>query len=85
MAYGARLALARAGLRVPEDISLVGFDDLPHSAFTIPPLTTVKQSVYEMGQAAARALLALLNRQKPTSNTIQAQLVVRESTRRYLR
>lgn len=81
MAYGARLALSNAGYRVPEDISLVGFDDLPHSAFTIPPLTTVHQSVYEIGVLAAKAMIALLKKEVPTSVTVPAKLVARESTR----
>lgn len=81
MAYGARLALYRAGLRVPEDVSLVGFDDLPHSAFTLPPLTTVRQSVYEIGAGAAQAMLDLLNKKTPPDKTIDAEIVVRESTR----
>lgn len=81
MAYGARLALYRAGLRVPEDVSLVGFDDLPHSAFTLPPLTTVRQSVYEIGALAAQAMLDLLNKKIPPEKTIGAEIVVRESTR----
>jgi len=81
MAYGARLALHRAGLRVPEDVSIVGFDDLPHSAFTLPPLTSVRQSVYEVGQTAARALLDLMAKRTPPSKVIPAELVVRESTR----
>jgi LacI family transcriptional regulator len=81
MAYGARLALQRAGLRVPEDISLLGFDDLPHSAFTLPPLTTVRQSVYEIGASAATAIVDLLNKQTPPSKLVAAELVVRESTR----
>lgn len=81
MAYGARLALSNAGYRVPEDISLVGFDDLPHSAFTIPPLTTVHQSVYEIGVLAAKAMIALLKKETPTAVTVPAKLVARESTR----
>ena len=81
MAYGARLALHRAGFRVPEDISLIGFDDLPHSAFTLPPLTTVRQSIYEIGIAAAKAMLDLLKNKKPPSKFIEANLIVRESTR----
>ncbi|MEJ7138369.1 LacI family DNA-binding transcriptional regulator [Amphibiibacter pelophylacis] len=81
MAYGARLALHRAGLRVPEDVSLVGFDDLLYSAYTLPPLTSVRQSVYEVGQTAARAMLDLLARRTPPSKVIPAELVVRESTR----
>ena len=83
MAYGARLALSRSGLRVPEDVSLVGFDDLPHSAYTLPPLTTVRQSIYEVGTQAAQAVLQLLSGVSSTMEQIPAELVVRESTRRY--
>ena len=81
MAYGARLALHRAGLRVPDDISLVGFDDLPHSAFTLPPLTTVRQSVYEIGSSAAQAMIDLLSSKTPPAKVIAAEIIVRESTR----
>jgi LacI family transcriptional regulator len=81
MAYGARLALHRAGLRVPDDISLIGFDDLPHSAYTLPPLTSVRQSIYEVGQSAAKALLDLMALKTPPAKIIPAELVVRESTR----
>ena len=81
MAYGARLALHRSGLRVPEDVSLIGFDDLPHSAFTLPPLTSVRQSVYEIGASAAKAMFDLLNKKNPPSRLVEAELVVRESTR----
>lgn len=81
MAYGVRLALSHAGFRVPDDISLVGFDDLPHSAFTIPPLTTVRQSVYEVGVLAAKAMIALLRKETPESVSVPARLVARESTR----
>jgi LacI family transcriptional regulator len=81
MAYGARLALHRAGLRVPDDISLVGFDDLPHSAFTLPPLTSVRQSVYEIGSSAAQAMIDLLSKKTPPARMIAAEIIVRESTR----
>jgi LacI family transcriptional regulator len=85
MAYGARLALSRAGFRVPEDISLVGFDDLPHSAFTLPPLTSVRQQVYEIGAMAANAMMALIRGEPISPSLVEAELVVRESTRRALR
>lgn len=81
MAYGARLALHRAGLRVPDDVSLVGFDDLPHSAFTLPPLTSVRQSVYEIGTSAAQAMMDLLANTIPPTKVIAAEIIVRESTR----
>lgn len=82
-AWGARLALQRRGLRVPEDVSLVGFDDLPQSAFMSPTVTTVRQPVYEMGLAVAACLLQALG-QTPTAPTSHPplSLVVRESTRR---
>lgn len=81
-AWGARLALQRRGLRVPEDVSLVGFDDLPQSAFMSPPVTTVRQPVYEMGLAVAASLLQALG-QTTTATTSYPplSLVVRESTR----
>ena len=58
-AIGAALGLYRKNVRVPDDVSLVGFDDLAPARYAIPPLTTVKQSVYEMGCQAALAMLAL--------------------------
>ncbi len=84
IAYGARLALSRIGLRVPDDVSLVGFDDLPHSAYTVPPLTTVRMPIYAIGSLAASTVLAMLNGENPSPDTPQAELVVRESTRRVL-
>ena len=83
MAYGARLILHRAGLRVPEDISLVGFDDLFHSAYTLPPLTSVRLSAYVIGKAAAEAMVGLLRGARPLPQSTAAKLVVRESTKPY--
>jgi LacI family transcriptional regulator len=80
MAYGARLALHNAGLNVPKDVSLIGFDDLPHSKFSLPPLTSVRQSVYEIGVSAAKAMFDLLNKKNPPSQIVKAELIVREST-----
>jgi LacI family transcriptional regulator len=80
-AYGARLALYRHGVRVPEDVSLVGFDDLPGSMYTAPPLTTVRQPLYDLGRAATKALLSLLGRARPDDVVPPVELVVRETTR----
>jgi LacI family transcriptional regulator len=80
-AIGASLGLYRHGLRVPDDVSLVGFDDLSLARFSIPPLTTVRQSVYEMGAQAASAMLDLLAGTPPVADLPQPQLVPRESTR----
>jgi LacI family transcriptional regulator len=81
MAYGALLALYRRGLRVPDEVSVVGFDDQRGAAFTTPPLTTVRQPAVEMGRAAAQALLRVLHNQGPLELPMfAAELVVREST-----
>lgn len=85
MAIGAALGLYRRGVRVPDDVSLVGFDDLAPAKFAIPPLTTVRQSVYEMGDQAASAMLDLLRGEAPQVALPPPQLVPRESTRRLQR
>ncbi len=82
MAFGARLALFRKGIRVPEDISLVGFDDESAAAYMVPPLTTVQQPARELGQAAAAALLNLINGKPAATPIFDANLVIRESVRR---
>ncbi len=82
MAYGARLALFRHGLRVPDDVSVIGFDDQPLSAFTTPPLTTVRQPAMAIGLEAAQVLLRLLDGEDPNLKTFAAELVVRESVAR---
>jgi LacI family transcriptional regulator len=79
MAYGTRLGLYRHGIRVPEDISLVGFDDLLSSAYTTPPLTTVRQPTLEMGRTAAKAVLQLLEDQPIELSALATALVIRES------
>ncbi|WP_052890751.1 LacI family DNA-binding transcriptional regulator [Thermogemmatispora carboxidivorans] len=60
MAYGAIAAAEQRGLRVPDDVAVVGFDDNPSSAHMEPPLTTVRQPFYEMGRRAAEMLLAFV-------------------------
>ncbi len=57
-AYGARMALYRRGIRVPDDISVIGVDDLPAAAYITPAQTTVRQPLYEMGRHAASACCA---------------------------
>ena len=80
MAAGAALALHRRGLRVPQDVSLVGFDDLPGSRYLVPPLTSVRHSIYEIGAIAARAMVALLENDNPVLQVPAPQLIVRDST-----
>lgn len=80
IAAGAQLALFHHGLMVPGDVSIVGFDDQPSSAFCTPPLTTVRQPVEEMGIAAAQALLRLLAREDVSLPSFGTELIIREST-----
>jgi LacI family transcriptional regulator len=81
-ALGARLALFRRGIRLPDDVSLVGFDDLPVSRYATPPLTTVHQPVYEVGRLLVDAMFDLLEGRPAKLEVPRMELVVRESTRR---
>ena len=67
---------------MPEDISIIGFDDQPNSAFITPPLTTVRQPALEMGQAAAKALAGMLVDGEYDISPLKADLVIRESVSR---
>lgn len=78
-AFGARLALYRKGIRVPEDVSIVGFDDQMEAMFSTPPLTTVRQPSREMGEQAAKAVLGLIDGEEFESRCVHGELVVRES------
>ena len=82
MACGAALGLHRRSLRVPEDVSLVGFDDLPTSMYALPPMSTVQQPAYELGRLAATAMLQLMAGTTPTVSVPVPRLIARESTRR---
>ncbi|MGO8772639.1 MAG: LacI family DNA-binding transcriptional regulator [Terracidiphilus sp.] len=83
-AMGAILALREAGLRVPKDISVVGFDDVLAASTYNPPLTTVRQPLRNMGQTAATTLLGLIRdeipRPQPAAITVYPNLIVRKST-----
>lgn len=70
----------RIGLRVPEDLSVVGFDDAALAAHAQPPLTTVRQPLREMGRVSVETLEAMLRGEKRTSCVLSVELVVREST-----
>ncbi|WDV50248.1 LacI family DNA-binding transcriptional regulator [Streptomyces coeruleorubidus] len=82
MALGAIEALRRRGLRVPQDMSVVGFDDLPEVRWSAPPLTTVRQPLADMGKLAVRTVLQLTRDQQPDSPRVElgTDLVVRAST-----
>jgi DNA-binding LacI/PurR family transcriptional regulator len=81
-AIGAIRALCDAGLRVPEDVAVIGFDDIPSAAFHNPSLTTVRQPLRRMGEVAARILLDRLHGKRTRSDevVVEPELVIREST-----
>jgi DNA-binding LacI/PurR family transcriptional regulator len=81
-AIGAMRALREAGLRVPEDVSVIGFDDIEAAAFHNPSLTTIRQPMHEMGRTAAKILIERLEGKKthPEEIALAPELVVREST-----
>jgi DNA-binding LacI/PurR family transcriptional regulator len=94
MAQGILHAAWKENVRVPQDLAVVGFDDIPEAAYFIPPLTTIRQETNELGRAAVRALNRLIadsheGRAGETdratafqSFTLEPQLIVRSSTTR---
>jgi DNA-binding LacI/PurR family transcriptional regulator len=84
MAIGATRALVAMGRRVPEDVSVIGFDDLPIAALVRPELTTLRQDPMRIGAAAADALLARMDGDGAgRRTTIPVELMVRASTARH--
>jgi DNA-binding LacI/PurR family transcriptional regulator len=81
-AVGAMRAFQEAGLRVPQDISVVGFDDISIASFSIPPLTTVRQPLERMGQIAAQTLLDRIEDRTPfvSEIAVEPELISRRST-----
>jgi DNA-binding LacI/PurR family transcriptional regulator len=80
-ALGAMRQIRVRGLRVPEDVSVAGFDDLFFSSYTQPPLTTVRQPMRRMGQLAMENLLKLMSGEESVAKIrVEAELIVREST-----
>ncbi|WP_432563245.1 LacI family DNA-binding transcriptional regulator [Kineococcus sp. SYSU DK003] len=80
MAVGVLHALSSKGLRVPDDVSVVGFDDVPEAAFYAPPLTTVHQDFAEIGRRCVRVLLGRLRDRVVEPGPVAPALVVRSST-----
>ena len=80
MARGALVELARAGIGVPDDVAIVGYDDSPVATSVTPALTTVRQPSFEQGELMADTLLSLLaGGQPPHVTLLETQLVVRDS------
>ena len=83
-AIGAIRAIQEEGLRIPQDVSVVGFDDIPWAAFHTPSLTTVRQPLVRMGQIAAETVISMIEggteKEHPSEIAIKPTLVVREST-----
>jgi LacI family transcriptional regulator len=83
MAIGCLSALNEAGLHVPHDIALAGFDDIPISRYVNPPLTTVRARITELGALALERLASEIEdpeRIAPSHQTLRADLIVRQST-----
>jgi len=82
-AIGAMRAMADVGLRCPEDISIIGFDDIATATYTTPRLTTIRQPLKRMGEVAAQLLLRRIQHPKesyPDTIMFEPELMVREST-----
>lgn len=84
MAIGAIHAAWQRGLRVPHDLSVVGFDDIPVTRYLAPALTTVRQPITEMGRRTTAMLIDLLEGHRESSPIVdlllQPELVIRDST-----
>ncbi len=87
MAFGAMTAIHEAGLRVPEDIAVVGFDDIRLARYTTPPLTTMHEPDIEHGQRAGEMLIDLINGVVPQEKHVRlaTRLIVRQSCGAYLK
>lgn len=86
MAIGAIAALRQKGIRVPEDVAVVGFDDLEISSYYNPPLTTIRQPKHMIGQYAFSKLLSIMKGETVTNpvDVLPYELVIRESCGHYL-
>ena len=74
------LHLQELHIQVPEDISIIGFDDLPICAYTMPPMTTIRQDRTQIGKSAYYALSSLMQGTPISTLLLHAQLIVRQST-----
>jgi LacI family transcriptional regulator len=79
VAIGVMSAIQAAGFKIPEDIAVVGFDDIFLAAHTQPPLTTVRVPAYGLGWTAAELLISLIEGDEASSVTLETELVIRDS------
>ncbi|KWX87265.1 LacI family transcriptional regulator [Paenibacillus riograndensis] len=84
MAIGALSAALKHGLNVPEDISIMGYDDLKPAQMVTPPLTTVRQPLYEMGKIASEKLIGMIETGEIAANRVMAHSIVERQTVRTL-
>jgi LacI family transcriptional regulator len=87
MALGLMRAARKLGKRIPEDLAVLGFDDIPESAFFFPPLTTIRQNLYQLGHMAVQTFVRIREAEQKgepiipaQTQWLQPQLVIREST-----
>ncbi|MGE5223371.1 MAG: LacI family DNA-binding transcriptional regulator [Omnitrophica WOR_2 bacterium] len=81
MAFAAIRAIQEAGLHIPEDIAIIGFDDIPPAATSKPPLTTIQQPIMQTGKMAAEMLIDMIENPNPQTNhvVLPTELVIRSS------
>jgi len=84
MAIGFRLALHRYGLSVPDDVSLIGFDDIPSAKYMTPPLTTMRQPIYQLGYTASQVLFSVIEGNSPRPMSFPVELIERETVKSIL-
>lgn len=74
----------RIGKKIPEEVQVIGFDDVPHSSLLFPPLSTIRQPAYEMGKEAAQLLIKLMKNEKLQKKNIQLPVtfINRDTTRK---
>jgi LacI family transcriptional regulator len=80
LAMGVLVALYHQGIVVPDEVSVIGYDDHNYAQYTVPPLTTIRQNMSEIGTRAARAVLKRLDGKDITLTRVPVELIVREST-----